>query len=258
MTSILPPLQGALRVASYNIHKGVVGMGLAKRLSIHDLRAGLGEIAPDLVFLQEVQAHHLRHPSRFHHWPQAPQHDFLGESLGLRAIYRTNAVTRVGEHGNALLTRYEVVDVHHHDISDHRMEQRGFLHVAMRVGERTLHALVIHLGLFHGGRTRQAQTLIHYVHHRIPREDPLVMAGDFNDWRNLLGADFRRAGLHDASPALLPTFPALRPVLALDRIYLRGIDVQRAFVPRGRPWARRSDHLPLVADLHWPARKAAA
>lgn len=247
-----PATPHAMRVASYNIHKGVVGVGLAKRLSIHDLQAGLGELAPDLVFLQEVQGHHHRHASRFHHWPTQPQHDFLAHPLGMQAIYRTNAVTRHGEHGNALLTRYDVVSVHHHDISDHRMEQRGFLHVEMRVGHRTLHALVIHLGLFHGGRTRQAQHLIHYIHHQIPREDPLVMAGDFNDWRNLLVRDFRRAGLVDASPALLPTFPALRPVLALDRIYLRGVDVQHAFVPSGRPWARRSDHLPLVVDLHWP------
>lgn len=249
----LPPRPAlpSLRVASYNIHKGVLGLGMAKRLSIHDLQSGLQELAPDLVFLQEVQGLHHQHATRFRHWPQQGQHDFLGQSLGLQAVYRTNAYTRFGEHGNALLTRFDVVNVHHHDISDHRLEQRGFLHVVMNAAGRPLHALVIHLGLFHGSRLRQAQALVHYIHHSVPRDEALVMAGDFNDWRNMLGPDFRRAGLVDASPVLLPTFPALRPVLALDRIYLRGVEVAGAFVPKGRPWARRSDHLPLVADLHW-------
>ena len=43
--------------------------------------------------------------------------------------YRTNAVTRDGEHGNALLSRWPLGDIGHHDVCDHRFEQRGLLHV---------------------------------------------------------------------------------------------------------------------------------
>jgi hypothetical protein len=46
------------------------------------------------------------------------------------------------------------------------------------------------------------------------------------------------------------TFPSLAPVFALDRFYLRGLTCRSTLVPRGVSWARMSDHLPLVAELH--------
>jgi endonuclease/exonuclease/phosphatase family metal-dependent hydrolase len=45
------------------------------------------------------------------------------------------------------------------------------------------------------------------------------------------------------------TFPALVPWLRMDRIYLRGFQVEDAQVPRGAAWARLSDHSPVIADL---------
>ena len=39
------------------------------------------------------------------------------------------------------------------------------------------------------------------------------------------------------------------PLFSLDRIYTRGFDCRLSFVPRGKAWARMSDHLPLVAEL---------
>ena len=41
-------------------------------------------------------------------------------------------MTRYGEHGNALLSRWPLGDIGHHDVSDHRFEQRGLLHVPVR------------------------------------------------------------------------------------------------------------------------------
>jgi endonuclease/exonuclease/phosphatase family metal-dependent hydrolase len=38
-------------------------------------------------------------------------------------------------------------------------------------------------------------------------------------------------------------------VFSLDRIYIRGLRCVSTFVPRGTPWARMSDHLPMVAEL---------
>jgi endonuclease/exonuclease/phosphatase family metal-dependent hydrolase len=38
-------------------------------------------------------------------------------------------------------------------------------------------------------------------------------------------------------------------VLALDRVYTRGMACQSIMVPRGGAWARLSDHLPLVVEL---------
>ena len=44
-----------LRVATYNIHKGVRGVGPRKRLEIHNLVLGIEALDADLVFLQEVR-----------------------------------------------------------------------------------------------------------------------------------------------------------------------------------------------------------
>jgi hypothetical protein len=63
------------------------------------------------------------------------QAEFLAPE-GYEVAYRSNAVTRHGEHGNALLSRWPLGDVGHHDVSDHRFEQRGLLHVPVLVAGR--------------------------------------------------------------------------------------------------------------------------
>ncbi|MCX8115718.1 MAG: hypothetical protein N3D71_11710, partial [Burkholderiaceae bacterium] len=45
--------------------------------------------------------------------------------------------------------------------------------------------------------------------------------------------------------------PALLPWLHLDRIYLRGFRVTAVHVPRGPAWAKRSDHVPLIAEVQF-------
>jgi endonuclease/exonuclease/phosphatase family metal-dependent hydrolase len=261
-SSFLPPAggEGLLRVATYNIHKGVRGMGPAKRLEIHNLGAAIEAFDADLVCLQEVRSFHRRDARRFARtsfgWPGEGQAEFLAPD-GYDVAYRTNAVTRHGEHGNALLSRWPIGDARQHDVSDHRFEQRGLLHVPVHWSGQTLHAVVLHFGLNHASRVRQAQRLIDFIGREIEPEAPLLVAGDFNDWGERLDVLFHEAGLRRArapqpasgavSRAL--TFPSLAPVFALDRVYTRGLSCRSTFVPRGSLWARMSDHLPLVAEF---------
>ena len=49
-----------LRVATYNIHKGVMGMGPTKRLEIHNLGLAVEAFDADIVCLQEVRRFHHR------------------------------------------------------------------------------------------------------------------------------------------------------------------------------------------------------
>ncbi len=265
---------GTLRIASYNIHKGVLGFGPAKRLSIHALKEALGELDADVVFLQEVQFVHRHHARHFRHWPELPQHEVLGHALGMHAAYHTNAVTRHGEHGNALLSRYPVLAVAHHDVSDHRFEQRGLLHVRVCLPtDLTLHCVVVHFGLFAASRRRQAARLVRYIETWVPSTDSLIVAGDFNDWRGVLGPELGAVGLRDV--ATLPdahigtraprwrhrvrTFPAWLPLMPLDRVYARGFAPHLVSLGWGPAWARLSDHAPLLVDLvPTPARAAGA
>ena len=247
---------GRLRVATYNIHKGVRGMGLGKRLEIHNLGMGVQALDADLVFLQEVRLFHHREARQFDRswfgWPEQGQAEFLAPE-GYEVAYRTNAVTRHGEHGNALLSRYPIGDVGHHDVSDHRFEQRGLLHVPVRWQGTEVHAVVAHLGLIHGSRVRQIQKLAAFIEDHVPHGAPLVVAGDFNDWGERLEESMRTTGLSRAmltgAKRSLPTFPSRVPVFALDRIYMRGLRCVDMKVPRGPAWARMSDHLPLLAEL---------
>ncbi|CAN7434359.1 endonuclease/exonuclease/phosphatase family protein [Rhizobacter sp. LjRoot28] len=244
-----------LRVATYNIHKGVRGVGPRRRLEIHNLVLGIEALDADLVFLQEVR--HFHHgearafPDPHRGWPRASQSDYLAPE-GYHVAYRTNAVTPEGEHGNALLSRWPMGDPGHHDVSDHRFEQRGLLHVPIDWHGTRVHGIVAHLGLMHSSRVRQVDRIAAFIAQHVPTDECLVLAGDFNDWGERLGAPMKAMGLRRAEPregSLPRTFPSRVPVFSLDRIYLRGLRCSSVHVPRGPAWARMSDHLPLVADL---------
>ena len=115
-----------LKVATYNIHKGVQGLGPTRRLEIYNLGLAIEQLDADIVCLQEVRKVHRREEKYFKHWPEMPQAEFLAPP-GYEAIYKTNAITKHGEHGNALLSRWPVLEQGHEDMSDHRLEQRGLL-----------------------------------------------------------------------------------------------------------------------------------
>jgi len=237
-----------VRVATYNIHKGVQGLGLARRLEIHNLVHAVEQFDADVVCLQEVRRHNRKMERMFTRWPDLDQAGYLSPE-GYEAVYRTNAVTRHGEHGNALLSRWPVMTIGHSDVSDHRFEQRGLLHAELLIEGLPLHVIVVHLGLIHASRERQVQRLGQFIEQEVPAGAPLVVAGDFNDWGAQLLRAMAALDLHTFEGIRLPTFPARLPLLHLDRIYARSLRLVSAHVPHGRAWSRMSDHLPLIAEL---------
>jgi endonuclease/exonuclease/phosphatase family metal-dependent hydrolase len=230
------------------------------RNRVHDLRVALATLEAEILFLQEVQEVNTRHAARFSNWPAETQTRFLA-GPDYYAVYGGNAVYAHGHHGNAILSLHPITASRNHDVSDHRFEQRGLLHAEIDVAGVSMHLVNVHLGLFSGGRRRQSDLLIELVRESVPRDAPLVIAGDFNDWNNRLderitqalgmceaaGENGRRNGATRGGPAR--TFPALLPWFTLDRIYVRGLRVLSAQALSGRLWARMSDHAPLVADL---------
>lgn len=259
-----------LRIATYNIHKGVTSF--SGRPRIHALKQALSQLDADLLFLQEVQGRHdriaIRHAA---HWPQQSQHEYLaGESH--HVAYGMNAVYDHGHHGNAFLSRFAIASSRNQDVSDHAYESRGILHCVVNIEGVDVHCYVIHLGLFARSRHRQTAALIEAVRASSPPDAPLIIAGDFNDWGNKLSEFLRiRLGVTEvfeqqtstrglmgylrklggmrsiAQPAR--TFPASMPWLRLDRIYLRGFEVESAEVLRGSLWSTLSDHAPIISTL---------
>jgi len=266
-----------LRVATYNIHKGVTGIRRVPR--IHDVRLALHSISADIVFLQEVQDRNelLHHHARY---PKTNQLDFLATSGYEHHAYGKNAVYPHGHHGNAILSRHPIRHHTNHDISDHALEKRGMLHAVTRVDAggargraKDVHLICVHFGLIKRSRLRQADQLAEFVEEEIPPKAPLIIAGDFNDWQRRVDdvlrerldveevAVAREPARRNALDRLLPwrearatqaparTFPSFAPLFTLDRIYVRGFRVAGMRVPKGLTWARRSDHAPLIAEL---------
>ena len=259
-----------LRIATYNIHKGVSTIGSRPR--VHALKQALSALEADVIFLQEVQGRHdllaLKHATN---WPAQSQHEFFAGE-GKHCAYGVNAVYDHGHHGNALVSSFPIASSRNQDVSDHAYESRGILHCVVQCNDIDVHCYVVHLGLFAGSRKRQTDALIEAVSSSAPPGAPVIIAGDFNDWHNKL-SDTLRAGLGvtevfdenlsrrgfgtylrllaGRGPKIQParTFPAAMPFLQLDRIYVRGFKVASAKVMHGILWSRLSDHAPIVAEL---------
>jgi endonuclease/exonuclease/phosphatase family metal-dependent hydrolase len=239
-----------LRVATWNIHKGVQGLGPARRLEIHNIGQAVEQLDADIVCLQEVRRMNRREERFFAHWPAQPQADYLAPE-GYETVYRSNAITRHGEHGNAMLSRWPVLSQQHRDISDHRFEQRGFVHAEVQVVDRVVHVIVVHLGLVPASRVRQTAQLLAFIEGHIPADAKVLVAGDFNDWGTGLGRRMAASGFGEWREKATPTYPSRLPLNQLDHVYARGLKPLTAMVPTGRVWPRMSDHLPLVAEFDW-------
>ena len=174
-----------LRIATYNIHKGFSNFN--RRAILHDVRDRLRLLDADLIFLQEVQGANETHGLNHTLWA-TPQHEFLADSVWGEFAYGKNAVYEDGHHGNAILSRYPITRWENEDVSAHPLERRGLLHCELQVPgwEETLHCICVHLGLFARWRLQQVKLLCERIDRMVPHDAPLVIAGDFNDWRHRL------------------------------------------------------------------------
>jgi endonuclease/exonuclease/phosphatase family metal-dependent hydrolase len=252
---------GTIKVLTVNTHKGFTHFN--RRFILPELREAVRSVSADIVFLQEVHGAQHRHSRRFHNWPAAPQYEFLAETIWTDFRYGRNAVYPDGDHGNALLSKFPIVQHQNLDVSTAGAEGRGLLHCVLGVpAVGDVHAICVHLGLRETERDRQLHLLADLIL-GLPAGAPLIVAGDFNDWRKRasrvlapalgLVEVFERLG---GAPAR--SFPAFLPLLRLDRIYVRGLHVSRPEVLFRRPWSRLSDHVPLAVEVEVAAQAQAA
>jgi endonuclease/exonuclease/phosphatase family metal-dependent hydrolase len=193
----------------------------------------------DCVALQEfVDAPSPTGESLLEHWARM---------LGMHGAYAP-AFERGGEEfGNALLTRWPLLDRRAHDVSLRGYRRRVVLEAVVAVDGVALQIMSLHLGVSPRERALQAQRLFELC--SATRGDLHLLLGDFNEWSRF-SAVSRRLRAHFDVTRQLPTFPSRTPLVALDRVWVH---------PRGRlretrvdasPTARvASDHLPLVATI---------
>lgn len=247
-------MHNTLHIATFNIHKGFTHFNA--RFSLHHQRELLRKLHADVVFLQEVRDKHTEHSKRFATWPSAGQMEFLADAVWDDYAYGRNAVYPAGHHGNALLSKFPIIKTTNTDISAHASEDRGMLHSVIDIPhwDVPLHAICVHLGLFAHWRRQQLQIVTDYIEQHIPSHEPLIIAGDFNDWGMRSGRKFaEKAHLHEVfehhvgRPAR--SFPSWLPILRLDRIYTRGFQVKHVEVHSGAHFVKVSDHAILSATL---------
>lgn len=222
-----------LVLATYNIHRCV---GWDGRYDPDRIRDVIRELDADIIALQEVDSPD-QHGLELAHW--------LGEESKLAVVAGPTLLERRGHHGNALLTRCAGGDIRLVDLSLPGYEPRGAIDMDVTCDGRVVQVIATHLGLRPWERRIQVQRLLERV------SAHCVLMGDLNEWW-LWGRPLRWIkAMFGHSPALR-TFPSVKPLLPLDRIWVRPRAVrQRISVHRTPLSERASDHLPLKAVIEW-------
>ena len=226
----------ALTVATWNIHGAI---GVDGRYAPARVVGVLREIDADIVALQEVAS-------------EQAHENFLRDlerETGFHVAAGLLRQRRGEDFGNALLSRYPVQSVEHLDLTVDHYEPRGAIDVCIDIGiVSPLRVIATHLGLRPGERREQVRRIIAAVERDSPH--PTLLMGDLNEWF-LWGRPLRWLHAHfNEIPPAPPTFPARRPVFALDRIWVSPTGCVQRLVRHSSSLARvASDHLPLVADI---------
>jgi endonuclease/exonuclease/phosphatase family metal-dependent hydrolase len=178
----------------------------------------------------------------------------LADSLWPQFAYGRNAVYPAGDHGNALLSKFQIVRHDNLDVSISGHENRGVLHCVLRLpGEGPeVHAICVHLGLRESHRTEQLKLLARRLE-ELPGDAPVIIAGDFNDWRQRADALLKPCGLREVfAEHHGPTGAQLSRAMAGAapgphlRTQSEGQSPAGADKP---PWSHLSDHAPLSVEI---------
>jgi endonuclease/exonuclease/phosphatase family metal-dependent hydrolase len=241
-----------IRVLTYNIHKGFNRHN--RDFVLHKIKDHLKDAEIDVVLLQEIQGRHFHHETQISAWPDVSQFEFLADSIWPHFAYGKNAIYRKGHHGNAILSKFVIAEWNNLNLSRFQRASRSLLHgrIELPGSASPLHLLCVHLDLIGFERKRQIRELKRYIDSSIDTDDPVILAGDFNDWHGGFGRSLEsQLGMREAFSQLngkcAKTFPSHRPMLRMDRIYFRGVDLLDSYCLERQPWNELSDHLPLYA-----------
>lgn len=223
-----------LTIATYNIHRAV---GRDGRFSPNRIVDVVAEIGADVIALQEV--------------PLGGSHvaDVLAclqEATGFLGAAGPTLDLPESRYGNAVLSRYPISSVRTIDLSFGLREPRGALDADLQCDGHPLRVVATHLGLSPAERRHQVRVLLQAFD---TGAMPVVLMGDINEWF-MWGRPLRWLKSHFQRAPAPPTFPAHRPLFALDRIWIRPHQRLAKVGAHMSPLACvASDHLPLVAQV---------
>jgi endonuclease/exonuclease/phosphatase family metal-dependent hydrolase len=245
MTSV--PTSAALRCVSWNVHRGRGRDGrVDPQRTVEVLVRDVCRGGPHVLCLQEADE-------------EVPPHRGV---LDVGRIERETSLViahrdrgaRWGEHSHGFLgvvlflspevTLEEMVLL---DLPGHC--HRGAVVADVSHEGRPLRIVGTHLSLGQALRITQMRTIGQHLFRRAPR--PTVLMGDLNEWRPWGGLALSEAvlGVRLEGPAPV-TFPAVRPILPLDRILAsRPARVMGTRVIDSPGILAASDHRPIAAEV---------
>ena len=231
-----------VRVLSYNIHHGE---GVDTVLDLERIARVIRSVDPDLVALQEVDRKATRSGS-------IDQPAELARLTGLQAVFGPNIPLQGGDYGNAVLSRWRILESENHRLPNvDAGEQRGLLEVHVEAPATKARVVLWATHFDHRKSDAERVASVQALRARIgPQADrPALLAGDLNDVpasRTLaaLAADWTRTNAD-----VLPTIPVGTPARQIDYVLFRPAGRWRAIETRVLDEAVASDHRPIFAVL---------
>jgi endonuclease/exonuclease/phosphatase family metal-dependent hydrolase len=233
-----------MRIVTYNIHKG---RGIDGRTSIKRIANVLADLDADIIALQEV----------FSFCEAAEgQVEALASALRMQAAFGCTRHHRGRPYGNAILTRWPILESRDMDISWLHRERRGCIRADLETPRGTLHVFNIHMGTSYFERRYQVKSLLASKQLYEGLSGPRVLVGDFNEWIKGLTTRMLSEKFESLNLALhmqkRRSYPGFLPLMHLDHVYFeRPLHIEKAELVRTRLSKVASDHLPLVATFAW-------
>jgi endonuclease/exonuclease/phosphatase family metal-dependent hydrolase len=232
---------------TYNIRHGV---GMDGVLDLERTARLIKAAHPDVVILNEVD-HGTARAFGVH------QADSLGKALGMFAVFGRSIDYDGGQYGNALLSRYPILDFHMVDLStDGLLEGRSVFLSLIEVEGDTLTILGTHLGLRQEEQLEQVQRIMK----ALPTTNRIILGGDFNlesfseSYALLISS--LRDGLAELNNPPAPTFPADMPDRRIDYLFIgEAIEVVGVAEFQHPELVTASDHRPQILHFKWSLRR---
>lgn len=236
-----------LKIISFNMHKGF--NFFKTTYTLMQMRETFKNSGADIILLQELVGWNKE-------YARVSQLETLADQIWPHHSYGKNSIADNHHHGNAILSRYPITNTLNTSITNNKLEQRGVLYCEITIPEqeKKLHIYNTHLDLLHHSRTQQIVKIIEkYQKQKHASQDPIIVAGDFNDWGRKLSHMLEAHDFKEAHKFLhkkyCRTFPTYKPMLSLDRMYFKNLTPTTCESLSTPEWKSLSDHLPLCAQF---------
>lgn len=228
------------RIITYNIHSGV---GQDNKQDYRRIGDYLATLNADIVLLQEMDTRAANRDS------QTDIHDICAHKR-FELVASPAVFTPSGWYGNAVLSRFPIINHRTLDVSQQGVEPRNIQTVDIATPEGLLTVINTHKGLKKRERRSQFARLHDYIGELQQQSAaPIVLAGDFNEWQFFTRA-FRALDRVLCQQKVGATFPSRFPLFSLDRVWTSpNIRIKQAKKLRNSQTKTLSDHLPVMVDM---------